>query len=62
MTASPFDHTQLSDRELLLLALQKLEDLGGLRRRVERLETWRTALAGGFTALTAWAKYKGGFS
>lgn len=66
---------RLSDRELLLLTAQDLRNLsknfdayqtqqGGRcsnhGRRIEVLETWRTGLAGGWAALLAYMKYKGG--
>jgi len=68
-----FDH--LSDREILLLTAQGLRNLAerfdqsqttqfgrctNHAKRIETLETWRTGLAGGWAALLAYIKFKGG--
>lgn len=46
----------LSDRELLVLACSKItavdRTVDGHSRRLRSLENWRTALLGGWTALT----------
>ena len=53
MTKGTWDYSHMKDRELLLLAVQKIDELDGLPRRVASLERKASWLAGIGAAISA---------
>lgn len=57
MSGGSLDYSHLKDREILLLLVQKVDDLESIPKRVASLERWRAWFTGVGSAITAGLAY-----
>lgn len=53
MSNGSFDYSKMTEKQILLLVVQRLDSLDGLPKRVASLERWRSWFSGVGATITA---------